>query len=785
MPELNISLNERQLEAVEHTEGPLLILAGAGSGKTRVLTYRIAHLIEKGVYPWEILAITFTNKAAGEMRERVEGMLGEGTSVFVSTFHSMCVRFLRKNIDRLGYGRDFTIYDTDDQRTVARQVIKDLGLDSKIFRERAVLSVISSQKNEMRDCEMYAVEAGDFYEKNVAKIYTQYQTRLKANNALDFDDILLLTVKLFKENPDVLMGYQERFRYIMVDEYQDTNTVQFELVRLLSARHRNLCVVGDDDQSIYKFRGANIENILSFEKAFPGAYVIKLEQNYRSTKNILNAANEVIKNNVGRKEKRLWTDNEAGEKPIFKEYDTAGAEADAVVSEAASCGLPLKNQAVLYRTNAQSRLIEERCIARNVPYRMVGGVNFYQRKEIKDVLSYLKVTANGVDDLAVERIINVPKRGIGATTVSRVKDYARINSLSMYDALKKAREIPGIGAAAKKIAGFVEVIEGFREKNEDPQISIRDLIESVKTDTGYEEELRKDDEIEAQTRIENIEELINKAVSFEDDSSNEDRSLSAFLEEVSLVADIDNTDFGDDRLTLMTLHSAKGLEFEKVYLVGMEEGLFPSASAINSDDPEGEIEEERRLCYVGITRAKRILKMSSARERMINGEMRYEKPSRFVAELPEETVEKEMRSLRPARWEDYDDDYESPIPRSRSFKNDPSSFAGRFGFGTHTVNYGDEGGVPGRNVMVGRFGSLDRSSKGPSSKRVSFGKEFSVKKPEHLDYGVGDRVRHIKFGDGTVKNIEDGPKDYEVTVDFDSYGEKRMFAGFAKLVKIN
>ena len=785
MPELNISLNERQLEAVEHTEGPLLILAGAGSGKTRVLTYRIAHLIEKGVYPWEILAITFTNKAAGEMRERVEGMLREGTSVFVSTFHSMCVRFLRKNIDRLGYGRDFTIYDTDDQRTVARQVIKDLGLDSKIFRERAVLSVISSQKNEMRDCEMYAAEAGDFYEKNVAKIYTQYQTRLKANNALDFDDILLLTVKLFKENPDVLMGYQERFRYIMVDEYQDTNTVQFELVRLLSARHRNLCVVGDDDQSIYKFRGANIENILSFEKAFPGAYVIKLEQNYRSTKNILNAANEVIKNNVGRKEKRLWTDNEAGEKPIFKEYDTAGAEADAVVSEAASCGLPLKNQAVLYRTNAQSRLIEERCIARNVPYRMVGGVNFYQRKEIKDVLSYLKVTANGVDDLAVERIINVPKRGIGATTVSRVKDYARINSLSMYDALKKAREIPGIGAAAKKIAGFVEVIEGFREKNEDPQISIRDLIESVKTDTGYEEELRKDDEIEAQTRIENIEELINKAVSFEDDSSNDDRSLSAFLEEVSLVADIDNTDFGDDRLTLMTLHSAKGLEFEKVYLVGMEEGLFPSASAINSDDPEGEIEEERRLCYVGITRAKRILKMSSARERMINGEMRYEKPSRFVAELPEETVEKEMRSLRPARWEDYDDDYESPIPRSRSFKNDPSSFAGRFGFGTHTVNYGDEGGVPGRNVMVGRFGSLDRSSKGPSSKRVSFGKEFSVKKPEHLDYGVGDRVRHIKFGDGTVKNIEDGPKDYEVTVDFDSYGEKRMFAGFAKLVKIN
>lgn len=797
MPDLN-SLNERQREAVEHTEGPLLILAGAGSGKTRVLTYRIAHLIEKGVYPWEILAITFTNKAAGEMRERVDAMLGgSGANVFVSTFHSMCVRFLKKNIERLGYGRDFTIYDTDDQRTLMRQIIKDMGMDSKIFRERGVLGVISSQKNEMTDCELYAERAGDFYEKNVARLYIEYQTRLRANNAVDFDDILLLTVKLFKENPDVLMGYQERFRYIMVDEYQDTNTVQFELVRLLSAKHRNLCVVGDDDQSIYKFRGANIENILSFEKAFPGACVIKLEQNYRSTKNILNTANEVIKNNNGRKEKRLWTDNEEGEEPTFKEYDTAGAEADAVVSEAASCGIPLKDQAVLYRTNAQSRLIEERCIARNVPYRMVGGVNFYQRKEIKDVLSYLKVTANGVDDLAVERIINVPKRGIGATTVSRVKDYARINSLSMYDALKKAREIPGIGAAAKKIEGFVDVIEGFKEKSEDPQISIKDLIESVKNDTGYVDELKKDDEIEAQTRIENIDELINKAVGYEEDYNNDDKSLAGFLEEVSLVADIDNADFGDDRLTLMTLHSAKGLEFDKVYLVGMEEGLFPSASAINSENPELEVEEERRLCYVGITRARKILRMSSARERMINGEMRYEKPSRFVAELPDDTVKKEMRSLRPARWEDYDDDYESAIPRSRSFKNDPESFAGKYGFGTGTGKYSyradtaygsisshaDEGGVPGRNVMVGSFGSLDKTNKRPASKRVSFGKEFSVQKPASLDYKEGDRVSHIKFGTGTVKRIVDGPKDYEVTVDFDNYGEKRMFAGFAKLKK--
>ncbi len=797
MTETGMLLNERQLEAVEHTEGPLLILAGAGSGKTRVLTYRIAYLIDKGVYPWEILAITFTNKAAGEMRERVDDMLsGRGANVFVSTFHSMCVRFLRKNIERLGYGRDFSIYDTDDQRTLAKQVIKDLNLDPKIFRERGVLSVISSAKNDMVDCEMFAERAVDFYERNVAKIYSLYQERLRANNALDFDDILLLTVKLFKENPDVLMGYQERFRYIMVDEYQDTNTVQFELVRLLSARHRNLCVVGDDDQSIYKFRGANIENILSFEKAFPGAKVIKLEQNYRSTKNILAAANEVIKNNKGRKEKRLWTENEAGEEPSFKEYPTAGAEADGVVSEAASCGLALKDQAVLYRTNAQSRLIEERCIARNVPYRMVGGVNFYQRREIKDVLSYLKVTANGVDDLAVERIINVPKRGIGATTVSRVKDYARVNSMCLYDALKKAREIPGIGAAAKKISGFVDIIEGFREKSEDPSTGIKELIEAVKNDTGYAEELKKEGEIEAETRLENIDELINKAVSFEEDSGNEDRSLAGFLEEVSLVADIDNTDFGDDRLTLMTLHSAKGLEFDKVYLVGMEEGLFPSASAINSDDPETEVEEERRLCYVGITRARKILRMSSAAERMINGEMRYEKPSRFVEELPDDTVRKELRAKRPARWEDFDDDYESAIPRSRSFKSDPQSFAGKYGFGTSAYGSaggagsdilhfrGDEGGVPGKNVMVGRFGSLDRSEKRPASKRLSFGKEFSVSKPQSLEYKEGDRVSHIKFGEGTVKKIIDGPKDYEVTVDFDSYGEKRMFAGFAKLKKV-
>ena len=807
-----MKLNDRQREAVEHTEGPLLVLAGAGSGKTRVLTHRIAYLIDQGVMPWQILAITFTNKAAGEMRERVDAMLGgTGANVFVSTFHSMCVRILRRDIERLGYGRDFTIYDTDDQRTLMKQVIKDLSMDTKMYRERAVLSAISAAKNEMRDWETYRDEAVDYYERNVARLYEAYEEQLRKNNALDFDDLLLKTVELFKEFPEVLMGWQERFHYIMVDEYQDTNTVQFEIVRMLSAKYRNLCVVGDDDQSIYRFRGANIENILSFERSFPGAKVVKLEQNYRSTKAILRAANEVIRNNQGRKEKSLWTENEEGEKPRFQEYETAGAEAEAIIREAVNSPYALKDQAVLYRTNAQSRLLEEKCIRMNVPYIIVGGVNFYQRREIKDMLAYLRITANGVDDLACQRIINVPKRGIGQTTVERIRDYAAGHGQSFYDTLRQADRVPGVGpAAVKKIQGFVDIIEGFRRKAMDPELPLKELIEIVRDDTGYAEELKKEDAVEAETRMENIGELINKAASYEETAGRTagtaamegaaaegaagnghgDGRLWGFLEEVSLLSDLDRTNDTDDVLTMMTLHGAKGLEFDKVYLCGMEEGLFPSGAAINADDPEKEIEEERRLCYVGITRARRSLRLSSARERMVQGETRYQRPSRFIEELSEDACDKTLLRVRPATWEDYDDDYDRPIPK-RGFAGGRQRGDGLFnGFSGGKNAYSDYTDYNSFNTggafasgRLGNFGSLDTGR--PARKgRAALGATGASMEKVRPDYGVGDRVSHIKFGEGTVQEIKEGSKDYEVTVEFDDYGVKRMFAGFAKLKKI-
>ena len=825
-------LNDRQREAVLHTEGPLLILAGAGSGKTRVLTHRIGYLIEQGVMPWQILAITFTNKAAGEMRERVDALLPEGgAGVFVSTFHSMCVRLLRRDIDRLGYGHDFTIYDADDQRTLMRQVIKDMELDPKLFRERAVLSFISNAKNEMQGPEDCADAAVDFYEKRRARIYQEYQKRLALNNALDFDDLLLLTVRLFKEFPEVLAGWQERFHYVMVDEYQDTNSVQFELLRLLTLKYRNLCVVGDDDQSIYKFRGANIENILSFERSFPGARVVKLEQNYRSTKRILAAANEVIHNNTGRKEKTLWTSNDEGELPSFHEYETAAEEAAAIVREARDCGLPLRDQAVLYRTNAQSRVLEEKCVQLNVPYVMVGGVNFYQRKEIKDMLSYLRLIANGVDDLACERVLNVPKRGIGQTSLARVRSFAMEKGLSLYEALRQAQDVPSIGSAVKKIQGFVTLIEGFRGRLAQNETDLKGLIQAVLTESGYRDMLEEADEVEAKTRLENIEELMNKAAAFSEDPAEEDRSLSSFLEEISLVADIDRVDSEEDALTLMTLHAAKGLEFDKVYLCGMEEGLFPSSASINADNPEAEIEEERRLCYVGITRARKQLRMSSARERMINGETRYETVSRFVQEIPEDCLKRQLLKARNTSWEAYDDDYDRPIPK-RGFAGG-SNFAKQYGgFGSNQgtaasayhLTTGMAQGRGGNGRVLGAFGSLDfagrqtgqrflagqgqsaglsaggalAGSRGNSLGKGTFGKIKQQAKAAlnalgkgmpaaetTLSYQVGDRVEHIKFGKGTVRQIVREPRDYEVTVEFDDFGTKKMFAGFAKLQKLS
>ena len=613
------TLNEQQREAVYCTDGPLLILAGAGSGKTRVLTHRIAYLIgERGVNAWNILAITFTNKAAEEMRQRVDKLVGFGAeSVWVSTFHSACVRILRRFIDRLGYENHFTIYDTDDQKTLIKEVCRKVDVDTKVFKERSLLSAISSAKNEMILPDEFELNAGgDFAKMKIAKVYREYEAQMRANNALDFDDLLVKTVQLLQTQPDVLESYQERFRYIMVDEYQDTNTVQFQLVSLLAGKYKNLCVVGDDDQSIYKFRGANIRNILDFEHEFPDAKVIKLEQNYRSTGNILNAANSVIANNRGRKEKSLWTENGEGELIRLRQFDTAFDEADFIgedIKSAVRQGGSYNDSAVLYRTNAQSRLLEEKFIAMNIPYKIVGGVNFYARREIKDLLAYLKTIDNGRDDVAVRRIINVPKRGIGLTTINRIQESATERGIGFYEALLAPGLIAGVGRSATKLDSFAALIEYFKTLAE--EMSITDLLQEVIEKTGYIESLENEDKEEAKTRKENIDELISKAATYEESCQDKDEkaTLSGFLEEVALVADIDSLDEDQEYVVLMTLHSAKGLEFPRVYLAGMEDGLFPGYMSINAGDRE-ELEEERRLCYVGITRAEQELTLTSAEE---------------------------------------------------------------------------------------------------------------------------------------------------------------------------
>ena len=737
------SLNEEQKKGVFTTEGPVLLLAGAGSGKTRVLTHRAVYLIEElGVNPYHILAITFTNKAAGEMRERIDDMVGYGSeNIWVSTFHSTCVRILRRFIDHIGFGTNFTIYDTEDQKTIMKDICKRLEIDTKMYKEKSLLAAISSAKDELISPEAYALRAqGDFRKMKEAAVYREYQQVLRKNNALDFDDLIVKTVELFQSDMEVLDYYQERFRYIMVDEYQDTNTAQFQLIKLLAGKYKNLCVVGDDDQSIYKFRGANIYNILNFEKEFPNAVTIKLEQNYRSTQNILNAANGVIANNVGRKAKRLWTENEEGEKIAFHQFETGFDEADYVAKDIRSKvreGLyHYGDCAVLYRTNAQSRLFEERFITASIPYKIVGGVNFYSRREIKDLLAYLKTIDNAMDDLAVRRIINVPKRGIGATTLSRVQDYADANGLTFYNALKMAEEIGTIGRASAKIRPFVMLIQSMRSKL--PYISVSELLQEIIEETGYVRELEAENTEEAQQRMENIDELISKAVTYEE--SEEEPTLSGFLEEVALVADIDSVDETQDYVVLMTLHSAKGLEFPQVYLAGMEDGLFPGFGAICAENPTAEIEEERRLAYVGITRAKERLSISCARMRMIRGETQYNKVSRFVKEIPREllagTIQKEKMP---------------DIPKASMMAKNAFSA---------------------KPMALRRTGVPEARNFGDSTMKKS------------LDYAVGDTVSHMKFGTGVVKQIIDGGRDYEVTVDFSGVGVKKMFASFAKLKKL-
>lgn len=767
------TLNKEQKEAVFHTEGPLLLLAGAGSGKTRCLTHRIAYLIdEMGVKPWNILAITFTNKAAGEMRERVNRLVDYGADqVWVSTFHSMCVRILRRHIDRIGFANEFTIYDTDDQKTVMKNICKRLDVNTKIYKERALLGAISSAKDELIDVREYELDAAnDMNQRTYAKVYREYQETLQKNNALDFDDLIVKTVELFKSCPEILDSYQERFQYIMVDEYQDTNTAQFELVRLLAQKNRNLCVVGDDDQSIYKFRGANIRNILDFEKYFPEAKVIKLEQNYRSTQSILDAANAVISNNERRKDKALWTERGNGELVHFRQFDNAYEEAeyiaDDVCRKVRKQGVQYKDFAVLYRTNAQARLLEERMIMEGVPYNVVGGTNFYARAEIKDILAYLKTIDNGRDDVAVRRIINIPKRGIGAVSVEKIEDYAQMRDISLYDAMELADEIMSLGKTAAKVRPFVQLIRELRKASS--ELTIAELIQEIVEKIQYAQYLQDNDDESAEDRIANVDELITKAVAYQE--MHDEANLTEFLAEVALVADIDKVEDDDNRVLLMTLHSAKGLEFPNVYLAGMEDGLFPGQSAIWTNDQE-DIEEERRLAYVGITRAMNDLTLTCARSRMIRGETQYNPVSRFVREIPEELLDNKLAEPKRARQ---DRDILADIIGFGA--KDTGTKPGSYDFRPKATLRPKVTAKADKPFIAKDIGSLNQLA-GLSKGAVG----MTASAP---DYQIGDRVSHIKYGEGTVLGLVKEPRDYKVTVNFDNVGQKIMYASFAKLKRI-
>ncbi len=760
------SLNPEQKKAVQHDRGPLLILAGAGSGKTRVLTHRIAYLIEeRGVNPYQILAITFTNKAAKEMKNRVEQTVGEGAEhVWVSTFHSTCVRILRRFIESIGYDRNFTIYDADDQKALMKEVLKNLQIDTKQMKERVFLSAISSAKDELISPDAYERMAADYRTKQIARAYHEYQRRLKDYNALDFDDIIVKTVELFRKNEDVLSYYQRRFRYIMVDEYQDTNTAQFQLIKLLASSENelgetehNLCVVGDDDQSIYKFRGANIYNILNFEKEYPDARIIKLEQNYRSTKNILATANEVIRNNLGRKEKALWTENANGNAVHYTQYENDLEEGSGIAAQIKRLmkeeSLQFRDFAVLYRTNAQSLMFEKALRAAGIRAKTIGALSFFQRREIKDILAYLKTVDNAKDDIALVRIINVPKRGIGLTTIERFRDYSAFHDLSLYSALEHVEQVPGAERSRAKITSFLALIESLRYERDNNQASLKQLIKKLLEDTSYIDELRNDDPESAEERIQNIDALISYAERYE--QTEDMPSLTGFLEYCGLNTEDDSSDEeeGEDGyVSLMTLHNAKGLEFPYVFLCGMEEGLFPSYMSISADNPEPEIEEERRLCYVGITRAMKELFLSSAKQRMLRGETQFNSVSRFIKEIPRYLLN--ISSAGSA----------SAFRKSQAFTKSGNPDAGLV-----------------RNTSP-------KQIKTPAYSNTMFdkppAKSFGSGKMASLSYQAGDTVLHVKFGTGTVISIIEGGKDYEVTVDFPNYGRKKMLASFANLKKL-
>ncbi|MFL0246480.1 DNA helicase PcrA [Candidatus Clostridium stratigraminis] len=742
-------LNKEQYEAATTVNGPLLILAGAGSGKTRVLTYRIAHMIKDlGVYPSQILAITFTNKAAQEMKERVRTLIGEeALNMWVSTFHSSCVKILRREIDKLGYNKNFVIYDTYDQKTLVKQCMSELNINDKDIDEKEVINKIGSAKDKLITGDRFKRDnQGNFRLNKIADVYLLYQKKLKQNNALDFDDIIFKTVQLFKEHGDVLEFYQRKFKYIMVDEYQDTNFAQYEFVRLLSAAHRNICVVGDDDQAIYMWRGADIRNILDFEKDYPEAKVIKLEQNYRSKGNILYAANFVIKNNAERKDKELKTTQEVGDKikiyRAFSDNDEGsfiGSEIKRIVREE---GRKYTDFAVLYRMNSQSRIFEDSFIKSDIPYRLIGGLKFYDRKEIKDILAYLRLINNPLDDISLQRIINVPKRSIGEATVSKIQEVANNNEEPLYSTLLDADYVPGLTARnISTINKFTSLINHFMVKKDELEVS--ELIELILEDTGYLNELKNSKDIEDQSRIENLKELVSAAVDFE--QSNEDKSLSSFLEKVTLVSDIDNFDEEADSVTLMTLHSAKGLEFPVVFMVGMENGIFPSMMSLNNDS---EMQESRRLCYVGITRAKEKLYMTSAEVRRVFGRTVAYSPSDFLNEVP-------------MQFKEY--------VGSKNFSSNGGINTGRFnsnGFGNTTV----------RSVGQGAMNyNLTSAAVTSTNKPVSQG---AISMSEAT---LGRKVRHSKFGVGTIVSAAKDGSDVRLTIAFDTQGIKTFMLSVAPI----
>lgn len=762
MQNLIEGLNDKQKEAVLATEGPCLVIAGAGSGKTKVLTHKIAYLLsEKNVKPWNILSITFTNKAANEMKQRVEKLVGEvSQEMWLGTFHSICVRILRRFIDRIGFDTTFLIFDSTDQRTLVKECIKSIGLDDKLFTDRSVLSEISNGKNDMLEPKAYQVKYnGDFRKEKIGEVYELYQKKLKENNALDFDDIINYTIKILTENPDVLEYYTEKFKYVLVDEYQDTNKAQFMLVSILASKYGNITVVGDNDQGIYSFRGADITNILNFEKDFPGSKIVKLEQNYRCTGNILKAANAVIKNNENKYDKKLWTENEEGKLPcIYKaedEYDEASYIVKQINMLKMEEYLKLSDFVILYRMNSQSRAIEDIFRRENIPYKIIGGLKFYERKEIKDIIAYLRLIFNTSDNLSLKRIINEPKRGIGKTSLDNIQDISDKTGKSMYEIIKYAEQYELNRVKANSIQ-FVEVIEELRKQVN--QIPISELIKLTLNKTGYVKALENENTIEAESRIQNLEEFLTVAIEFEEQMA--ENTLAEFLESISLTSDIDNMEESEDTVTLMTLHSAKGLEFPVVFLVGMEEGIFPGYKSIGEIK---ELEEERRLFYVGITRAMQYLYLTCAKRRTIFGSTSYNQMSRFLKEIPKDLLD---------GYEEIDNEDNNSFKDSNYGWEYGTNYAGK----VKTYKFDNVERIPEVKEKVGAFQFRTAESFLNSLNKKASGRQVDITK-----YKEGQRIYHKKFGEGTINKIEQEGEDYKLDIQFDKVGHKRLMAKFAEL----